>query len=121
MIDGWIGDDWFHDGAFRQVNLDYFTGQSSKTGKGDSVPRWSADDYQNFLDAGSAGNWAIKNGFQQLPFWNRLSAHPAYDAFWQDQALDTLVLPIRRRSRLYGFKVYGITRIYTALSRPGRR
>jgi len=91
MIDGWIGDDWFHYGAFRQVNLDYFTGQSSKTGKGDSVPRWSADDYQNFLDAGSAGNWAIKNGFQQLPFWNRLSAHPAYDAFWQDQALDKLV------------------------------
>ena len=24
MIDGWMGDDWFHFGAFRQVNLDYF-------------------------------------------------------------------------------------------------
>jgi putative CocE/NonD family hydrolase len=91
MIDGWMGDDWFHYGAFRQVNLDYFTEQTSKTGKGESVPRWGADDYQNFLDAGSAGNWAIKNGFQQLGFWNRLSAHPAYDAFWQDQALDKLV------------------------------
>jgi uncharacterized protein len=91
MIDGWMGDDWFHYGAFRQVNLDYFTGQSSKTGSGESVPRWSADDYQNFLDAGSAGNWANKNGFGQLPFWNRLSAHPAYDAFWQGQALDAMV------------------------------
>jgi putative CocE/NonD family hydrolase len=92
MIDGWMGDDWFHYGAFRQVNLDYFTEQTSETGKGEPVPRWSADDYQNFLDAGSAGNWAIKNGFQQLGFWNRLSTHPAYDAFWQGQALDKLVV-----------------------------
>ena len=91
MIDGWMGDDWFHYGAFRQINLDYFTEQSSKTGAGASVPRWSADDYQNFLDAGTAGNWANLNGFQQLPFWSRLSSHPAYDAFWQDQALDTIV------------------------------
>ena len=91
MIDGWMGDDWFHYGAFRQVNLDYFTEQTSKTGEGDPVPRWGADDYQNFLDAVSAGNFAEKNGFQQLGFWNRLSAHPAYDAFWQEQALDKLV------------------------------
>jgi putative CocE/NonD family hydrolase len=34
MIDGWMGDDWFHYGAFRQVNLDYFTEQTSETGKG---------------------------------------------------------------------------------------
>jgi putative CocE/NonD family hydrolase len=92
MIDGWMGDDWFHYGAFRQINLDYFTEQSSKTGEGKTVPRWGADDYQNFLDAGSAGNWANKNGFQQLPFWSRLSAHPGYDEFWQDQALDKLVV-----------------------------
>jgi predicted acyl esterase len=91
MIDGWMGDDWFHYGTFRQVNLDYFTEQISKTGEGKSVPRWGADDYQNFLDAGSAGNWADKNGFRQLPFWNRLSSHPAYDAFWRDQALDKIV------------------------------
>jgi putative CocE/NonD family hydrolase len=91
MIDGWMGDDWFHYGAFRQVNLDYFSGQSSKTGKGEEVPRWSADDYQNFLDAGSAGAYAEAHGFKQLPFWNRLSAHPAYDAFWQEQALDKMV------------------------------
>ncbi len=91
MIDGWMGDDWFHYGAFRQVNLDYFTGQTSKTGKGENVPRPGADDYQNFLDAVSAGNWAKTNGFEQLGFWNHLSAHPAYDAFWQGQALDKVV------------------------------
>ncbi len=91
MIDGWMGDDWFHYGAFRQVNLDYFSGQTSKTGKGSDVLRPGTDDYQTFLDAGTAGNWAKKNGFEQLGFWNRLSAHPAYDAFWQLQAVDKMV------------------------------
>ena len=34
MIDGWMGDDWFHYGAFRQVNLDYFTGADREAGRG---------------------------------------------------------------------------------------
>jgi len=92
MIDGWMGDDWFHYGAFRQVNLDYFTGQSSRKAAGTTVPRVGADDYQDYLDLGTAGHWAQVNGLGQLPWWNRLSAHPAYDAFWQLQALDKLVV-----------------------------
>ncbi len=91
MIDGWMGDDWFHYGAFRQVNLDYFTEQTSKTGKGEPASRQASDEYTNFLNAGSAGAFAQANGFDQLPFWRRLSSNPAYDAFWQDQALDRLV------------------------------
>src|SRR6185503_8253636 len=27
MVDGWMGDDWFHNGAFRQVNLSYIYDQ----------------------------------------------------------------------------------------------
>ena len=91
MIDGWMGDDWFHYGAFRQTNLDYLTGQTSQTGKGEPVARWGYDDYENFLDAGSAGAYAEAHGMNQLPFWHRMSSHPAYDAFWQSQALDQLV------------------------------
>ncbi len=34
MIDGWMGDDWFHYGAFRQTNLDYFTEQTTQRGAG---------------------------------------------------------------------------------------
>jgi len=91
MIDGWMGDDWFHYGAFRQVNLDYFTEQTSKTGAGKSVARLQDDDYQTFLDAGSAGAYAVSNGFDQLPWWRRLSANAAYTAFWTGQALDKQV------------------------------
>jgi len=89
MIDGWMGDDWFHYGAFRQVNLDYFTEQTTVRGAGDGVVRTGYDDYDNFRRAGSAGDWAKAAGFDQLPWWRKLTEHPAYDAFWKEQALDT--------------------------------
>jgi len=89
MIDGWMGDDWFHYGAFRQVNLDYFTEQTTVRGAGDAVVRTGYDDYDNFRRAGSAGDWAKAAGFDQLPWWRKLTEHPSYDAFWKEQALDT--------------------------------
>ena len=91
MVDGWMGDDWFHYGAFRQPNFDYFTGQTSKHDEGASVPRADLDDYTNFLRAGSAGDWARAAGMEQLPFWRKVEEHPAYDAFWQGQALDKVM------------------------------
>src|ERR1051325_4698137 len=72
MVDGWIGDDWFHNGAFRQDGtLDYI--------------------YDKYPRAGSAGAIAATRGLEQLGFWRALSEHPAYDAFWQDQAVDKLL------------------------------
>ena len=47
MVDGWMGDDWFHFGAFRQVNLDYFTDQTSVKGAGSDIVRQGYDD-ENF-------------------------------------------------------------------------
>ena len=91
MVDGWMGDDWFHYGAFRQTNFDYIESQTGQKGAGDAVPRPARDDYETFLQAGSPGAFAKANGFDQLAWWPKLQAHPAYDAFWQDQALDRLV------------------------------
>jgi len=88
MIDGWMGDDWFHYGAFRNVNLDYFTEQTTVRGSGESVVRGGYDDYENFRRAGSTGDWAKAAGFDQLPWWRKLTEHPSYDAFWKEQALD---------------------------------
>jgi putative CocE/NonD family hydrolase len=91
MVDGWMGDDWFHYGAFRVNNFDYFTGQTTMRGEGKSVPRGAYDDYETFLRAGSAGVYAREHGLDQLPWNNKVVEHPAYDAFWQGQALDKLV------------------------------
>jgi len=88
MVDGWMGDDWFHFGAFRQTNLDYYTLQTAVKGQGDSIVREGYDDYENFRRAGSAGDFAKAAGLDQLPWWRKTIEHPAYDSFWQEQALD---------------------------------
>jgi putative CocE/NonD family hydrolase len=83
-----MGDDWFHFGAFRQVNFDYFTGQTTKRGAGDGVVRQSPDDYENFRRAGSAGDYAKANGLEGLPWWKKMTENAAYTPFWSEQALD---------------------------------
>ena len=91
MIDGWMGDDWFHYGAFRQPNIDYILGQTTNRGEGPHVPHERRDDYSNFLKAGSADAFAKAEGMEQLPYWRVMVEHPAYDGFWQSQALDKLI------------------------------
>ncbi len=91
MVDGWMGDDWFHYGAFRNPNLDYTESQTAQHGEGHSVPRDGADDYTSFLRAGSSGDYARSHGTDKLPFVQKLMDHPAYDGFWSGQALDAAV------------------------------
>ncbi|MGC2719537.1 MAG: CocE/NonD family hydrolase, partial [Candidatus Acidiferrales bacterium] len=91
MVDGWMGDDWFHYGAFRQPNLDYITEQTTEKGAGKLIPREYQDDYTGDLAIGSAGDIARTAGLDQLGFWKKLHDHPAYDAFWQGQALDKIM------------------------------
>ena len=91
MVDGWMGDDWFHNGAFRQQNLPYIYEQTAS--RGNTIKWWSNthDDYDLYLRAGSAGALATQHGMDGLGFWKKLLAHPAYDSFWSDQAVDKLL------------------------------
>jgi len=91
MVDGWMGDDWFHYGAFRQPNLDYYLEQTTMRGTGPTIPREGLDDYTNYLRIGSTADFARYGGLEQLPFWRQTEAHPAYDAFWQGRALDKIM------------------------------
>ncbi len=127
MVDGWKGDDWFHHGAFRQVNLDYFYGQTTARGEGKRVSRGGFDDYENFRRAGSAGDYALAHGFDQLPYWKKVSEHPAYDAYWQGQALDQilakepLAVPTMVVASLWDQEdMYGAVHMYEALEPKDR-
>ena len=91
MVDGWRGDDWFHNGAFRLDSLTYFHGQEAS--RGSDVPWWTNhyDDYDTWLSAGAASDMVRLHGLEQVGFTNKVMNHPAYDAFWQDQALDQIL------------------------------
>jgi uncharacterized protein len=91
MVDGWMGDDWFHNGAFRQQMLPYIHDQEA-TRKSDLL-WWTNhfDDYDAYMEAGSAGELARRHGLEQLGFWRKVLEHPAYDAFWREQAMDRVL------------------------------
>ena len=91
MVDGWRGDDWFHNGAFRMPNLSYIAGQTTVKGSGDSLATGAYDDYDSTLRAGSAGDYAARFGLDKLNFTRKLFEHPAYDSYWQGQALDRIL------------------------------
>ncbi|MCS0592154.1 CocE/NonD family hydrolase [Massilia norwichensis] len=91
MVDGWRGDDWFHNGAFRNPNLAYIAGQNSARGKGEEIVTGTYDDYDAFLRAGSTFDFAHIYGIDQLNFAKKLFEHPAYDSYWQEQALDRIL------------------------------
>ena len=76
MVDGWMGDDWFHYGAFRQFNVSWIYNQVA-TRKGDAK-WWTShhDEYDMFMQAGSAGELGRRRGLDQLGFWKKLVEHP---------------------------------------------
>jgi len=97
MVDGWMGDDWFPHGAFRQAMMGYIYDQQSS--RKSETKWWTShfDDYAMFLEAGSAGELGRRRGLEQMGFWKKILEHPAYDAFWRDQAVDKILagLPMK--------------------------
>ena len=91
MVDGWRGDDWFHNGAFRQQNMSYIYEQQAS--RNNDFKWWTShfDDYDMYMQAVSAGEIGRRRGMEQIGFWRKLVEHPAYDAWWQDQAMDRLL------------------------------
>jgi hypothetical protein len=89
MVDTWIGDDAFHNGAFRNPQLDYVVEESTgKAESGTHIPRGAGDDYTRYLEAGSTGDYARKWGVDQYPFAQKFLQNPAYTDFWSLQAVD---------------------------------
>jgi uncharacterized protein len=122
MVDGWMGDDWFHYGAFRQQNLPYIYDQEAARGSGASWWTSHNDDYEEFMESGSAGELGRRHGLEQMGFWRKLIEHPAYDQFWQDQALDKILareplkIPVMLVASLWDQEdIYGAPALYRGL------
>ena len=91
MVDTWIGDDWFHGGAFRQMMLDFIYSQELQHYSAESEEGDESDRYDFYLKGGSAGEIGRRRGLDQVGIGKNLMQHPAYDAFWQGQALDKIL------------------------------
>ncbi|MBA3835617.1 MAG: CocE/NonD family hydrolase [Sphingomonas sp.] len=91
LVDGWLGDDWFHNGAYRQSFLDWVYRMSADKSSRYALQFDRQDTYESWLKAGSVGDMAKLIGVDKLPMFQKLVAHPAYDNFWQEQALDRIL------------------------------
>ena len=122
MVDGWMGDDWFHYGAFRQQNLPYIYEQEAT--RSNDAKWWSSnfDDYDMYMQAGSAGALGHNRGLEQVGFWRKLLEHPSYDAFWRNQAVDKVLAsqPLKVPTMLVHSlwdqeDIYGAIAVYKAI------
>jgi len=103
MIDVWIGDDFFHNGAFRQsYGYDYVLGlESSKreteVSYGNGKDGQPEDGFDYFLERGNFAQDVRQSGSRQLPTWKLFLDHPAYDSVWSSRgveyALDAVTVP----------------------------
>jgi hypothetical protein len=122
MVDGWRGDDWFHNGAFREQNMPYIYEQEATR---DNTALWWTnhfDDYDVYMEAGSAGELGRRHGLEQVGFWRKLLEHPSYDAWWQQQAMDkilasqSLKVPVMLVASLWDQEdIYGAPAVYQAI------
>ena len=125
MVDGWKGDDWFHNGAFRQQNMPYIYEQEAT--RANDAKWWTStfDDYDMYMRAVSAGELGRARGLEQVGFWRKILEHPSYDEFWRDQAMDRILaaqplkVPTMIVAGLWDQEdIYGATALYKAI-KPG--
>ncbi len=87
MTDVWMGDDFFHNGAFRETyGFDY--AQQLEAQKTDVRADSKEDTYDFFLRNGNFAAAAKSANIDALPTAQRFLNEPAYTRFWRDMAVE---------------------------------
>ncbi|HET7042891.1 MAG TPA: CocE/NonD family hydrolase, partial [Gemmatimonadales bacterium] len=84
IADLWMGDDFFHQGAFRQTQVAAYAAFVEGT-TGYAMP--DSDEYTFFRRFPTLDSLARATEISVIPSWEAARQHPAYDAFWQARAL----------------------------------
>ena len=89
MTDTWMGDDFFHQGAFR-LSYGFEYASDLELSKDQSIPspisHW--DTYDWYLELGPLANADAKYFHGRVPTWLAFTQHPSYDAYWQARAVE---------------------------------
>ena len=97
MIDAWMGDDFFHNGAFRQsYGYDYVLRMES--GKEEIIPDYGKDKdgkprdgFDFFLERGNFAEDVKQSCSKTLPTWKLFLEHPSYDSVWSSRGVQHLL------------------------------
>jgi putative CocE/NonD family hydrolase len=124
--DMWLGDDFFHNGAFRlSYGFEYAASmESSKQTQQFGFDRYDTFDWYLALGPLSNVNSVYLHG--KIPTWNDFVAHPSYDEFWKRQTLVPYLTSVRVPTLNVGGwwdqeDFYGPLRIYEVLEQHDDR
>lgn len=94
--DMFLGDDFYHNGAFRLsygFEYSYYVENAKEDNSDFPFPQF--DLYDWYLKLGPLKNVNDKYFKSRLPTWNDFTKHPAYDAFWKKQSSLTSIHAIQ--------------------------
>jgi len=89
MADTWMGDDFFHQGAFRQSYALEYPYRLEQSKHGATFDVGTFDMYDWYLKQGTLRQITATIG-GMLPSWRSFVAHPSYDDFWTAKALQRI-------------------------------
>lgn len=84
VADTWLGDDFFHQGAFRQTQGVAYAAWI-ELGRAPTLPE--IEPYDAYLGAATLDSLAKAAGVAEAASWTGFAAHPAYDDYWRRRAL----------------------------------
>jgi len=88
MGDAWMGDDFFHQGAFRlSYGLEYSWGMEASPDGSVTPSPARFDTYDWYLSFPTLGALAKAVGADRWPTWRRFAEHPTYDTIWKARSL----------------------------------
>jgi uncharacterized protein len=87
MGDTWLGDDYFHNGAFRLSYGFEYTALLESSKENFSFPFDRFDMFEWYLGMGPLSNANEKYFHGKIPTWNNFVAHSSYDDFWKRHAV----------------------------------
>jgi putative CocE/NonD family hydrolase len=118
MVDVWMGDDFFHQGAFRQMMGVLYSGYI----EGDGVTLPEGPEYETWLRFPTLDSLARGAGVDTLPSWGAFRSHPDYDDHWRTRALQNALTRSRVPTLIVGGfwddeDLLGAQLLYRTLSR----
>lgn len=88
MGDTWMGDDFFHQGAWRQTYGTEYAWMMEASKDQSVLPSPGRfDTYSWYLSFPTLDSLARAIGARNWPTWRRFAEHPAYDSVWQQRAV----------------------------------
>ena len=99
MADTWMGDDFFHQGAFRQTQGVAYAAYIEGSGE---LTLGAYDQYEAYLKHGTLGQLARATGIDTIPSWVGFREHPTFDAYWKARALQHTLTQARVPTLIVG-------------------